>query len=317
MLSLILGVAAAITGAAAQRPSNTSICDYYTTALLTNNTAENQYTLLTLVVNTAVIGNYTQPNVGIAVPGILAPGTYDNQDVNLLGYFDGSMNTSNRGGSSGVMVNFLDGGGATPLTENMPANNTSSNQYELLTHLYEYFGVLLGCSLQGGDAYPAYSGESSQYNVHKFMNLGEAEVNYFIQQVALSGASFGVTTDDLQVVGDALASLFGYRCAPLTTVVPAQGPALQSICIADDCPLSPNATCDAYGNGTSTGSGNGTSTGSGSGGSGSTGTTTAPGGGISVSATGAATPAMGSMSSAGLVSFAVATVFFSIGAALL
>lgn len=43
--------------AADGRPSNTSICDYYTTALLKNNTAANQLTLLTLVVNTAVIGN--------------------------------------------------------------------------------------------------------------------------------------------------------------------------------------------------------------------------------------------------------------------
>lgn len=55
-------VATALTGlAAAQeamgRPMNTSICDYYTTALLMNNTAANQMTLLTLVVNTAVIGN--------------------------------------------------------------------------------------------------------------------------------------------------------------------------------------------------------------------------------------------------------------------
>ncbi len=52
-----LAVAYYIGTAAAQRPANTSICDYYTTALLKNNTAENQYTLLTLVVNTAVIGN--------------------------------------------------------------------------------------------------------------------------------------------------------------------------------------------------------------------------------------------------------------------
>ncbi len=52
-----LAIAAAAGSVAAQRPSNTSICDYYTTALLTNNTAANQKTLLTLVVNTAVIGN--------------------------------------------------------------------------------------------------------------------------------------------------------------------------------------------------------------------------------------------------------------------
>lgn len=34
-----------------------SICDYYTTALLKNNTGANQLTLLTLLVNTVVIGN--------------------------------------------------------------------------------------------------------------------------------------------------------------------------------------------------------------------------------------------------------------------
>lgn len=59
-----LGSIAAIVGAvAAQAPAGTSICDYYTTALFTNNTAANQYTLLTLLVNTAVIGNYTQVRV--------------------------------------------------------------------------------------------------------------------------------------------------------------------------------------------------------------------------------------------------------------
>ena len=57
MLFKYLAVAGAIGTAVAQRPSNISICDYYTTALLTNNTAANQKTLLTLVVNTAVIGN--------------------------------------------------------------------------------------------------------------------------------------------------------------------------------------------------------------------------------------------------------------------
>lgn len=53
----VISVLAVVCGVVAQRPSNVSICDYYTTALLTNNTAENQYTLLTLLVNTVVIGN--------------------------------------------------------------------------------------------------------------------------------------------------------------------------------------------------------------------------------------------------------------------
>lgn len=37
----------------------------------------------------------------------------------------------------------------------------------LLTHLYEYFGVLLGCSMQGGADYSAYEGDASLYEVHK------------------------------------------------------------------------------------------------------------------------------------------------------
>jgi hypothetical protein len=57
MLFTALAVAAAVGSAVAQRPANTSICDFYTTALLKNNTAANQMTLLTLVVNTAIIGN--------------------------------------------------------------------------------------------------------------------------------------------------------------------------------------------------------------------------------------------------------------------
>ena len=123
-------LAAIAATASAARPANMSICDYYTTALLTNNTAANQYTLLTLVVNTAVIGNYTKPNVGIAVTGILNPGEYNGVKVNLLPYFDGGLaSTSNfTNQDQAIAVNFLDGGGAAPLLKNMPANDDTSAQ---------------------------------------------------------------------------------------------------------------------------------------------------------------------------------------------
>lgn len=244
----ILSLLGAAGLALAQRPSSTPICDYYTTALLKNNTAENQYTLLTLLVNTAVIGNYTQPNVGVMVPGILAKGMYNGTEVNLLPYFDGMLESSNRGGSSGVSVNFLDDGGAAPLMMNKPSNGTSSNQYKLLTHLYEYFGALLQCSQYGQGAFPAYAGFGSQYQVHKFMDLSIYEVSYFVQQVGLSAASFGVATDDVEYVGKALMNLFGYKCAPPMTVIPAQGAQLQSICTGKDCPIAANSTCASYQN---------------------------------------------------------------------
>ncbi|KAI9817381.1 MAG: hypothetical protein M1832_004688 [Thelocarpon impressellum] len=252
MLLKGLALLAAVGSVAAQRPSNTSICDYYTTALLKNNTAENQLALLTLVVNTAVIGNYTTPNVGIKVDGILANGTFNGTDVSLAPYFSGALASSNRGGQA-VAINFLDDGGAAPLLESKAALGTESNQYKLLTHLYQYFGVLLECSLQGTPGYSSYQGQPSQYQVHKFMDLSPYELGYFITQVGLSAASFGVAEEDVSAVGTALSTLFGYRCSPPTTVVPAQGPQLQSMCgEVDTCPLDPNATCSlADNNGTS------------------------------------------------------------------
>jgi hypothetical protein len=120
--TLLLGLAGVASAA-------DSLCDKYTTALLKVNNATTQYTLLTLVVNTALIGNYTQPNVGISVTGILNPGTYNGTAVNLLPYFTGDLLSSNRGGDKGVAINFLDDGGAAPLMKNMPSNgNMTSNQ---------------------------------------------------------------------------------------------------------------------------------------------------------------------------------------------
>ncbi|KAK1449522.1 hypothetical protein CMEL01_08837 [Colletotrichum melonis] len=242
-IALALAIA---TGVIAQRPADTPICDYYTTALLKNNTGANQYTLLTLLVNTVVIGNYTMPNVGIKVDGILAPGIYNGAEVNLLPYFNGDLASSNRGGSSGVSVNFLDGGGAAPLMKNMPANDDTSKQYFLLTHLYQFFGALLGCSQYGMAGFPKYSGFASMYEVHKFMDLDQNELGYFITQVAMAAASFGVAQDDLKAVGMALNQLFGMRCSPPATAIPEQGPQLQAICIQDSCPISTNSTCASY-----------------------------------------------------------------------
>ena len=77
-------IAAGVSAVVAQ--GDMSICDKYTTALLMNNTAENQATVLTLVVNTALIGNYTNPAGPAmnAVTGILNNGTYMGTDVSLL-----------------------------------------------------------------------------------------------------------------------------------------------------------------------------------------------------------------------------------------
>lgn len=242
-LLLFLAFLGTICAAGAQ---NMSVCDKYTTALLKDNNGTNQYTLLTLLVNTVVIGNYTQPNMN-AVPGILAKGMYEGEEVNLMPYFDGSLKSNNRGGSSGVAVNFLDDGGAAPLTKNMPANSTSSNQYFLLTHLYQFFGKLLACSSYDTMGFPKYSGHDMASS-HAFMDLDPSEFGYFVTQVGLAATSFGVTTEDVTTVATALNKLFGYRCSPKATVIPEMGPTLNSICQNEKCPLDPNAQCSAYPN---------------------------------------------------------------------
>jgi hypothetical protein len=151
------------------------------------------------------------------------------------------------GGSAGVPVDFLDDGGAAPLLENKPSNgNVSSNQYRLITRLYAYFGTLLGCSFINTDGFPAYNGVTSMYSVHKFMDIDVNEFGYFVTQVGLAAASFGVAPDDLAPVGEALSELFGYRCAQPVSVLPGQPAELESICIDSTCPLADNSSCASY-----------------------------------------------------------------------
>jgi hypothetical protein len=83
-------------------------------------------------------------------------------------------------------------------------------------------------------------------SAHAFMDLTPAELGYFITQVGLAATSFGVSTEDVTAVAAALNKLFGYRCSPPTTVIPEQGPTLNSICQNELCPLDAMATCAAY-----------------------------------------------------------------------
>lgn len=66
-----------------------SVACFIPTALLKENSTTNRYALLTLVVNTVVIGDYAKPNIGIVVPGIFAKGKYNGTNIDLLSYFNG------------------------------------------------------------------------------------------------------------------------------------------------------------------------------------------------------------------------------------
>ncbi|POR32782.1 Globin [Tolypocladium paradoxum] len=118
----------------------------------------------------------------------------------------------------------------------------------LMTHLYEFFGGLLGCSMQGMAGFDAYGGRTSMYEVHKFMDLDSAQVTYFVTQVGLAAASFGVAKVDITAAADAINTLFNVKCAAATPVLKDSKAELQSICIADDCMQARNATCDKYEN---------------------------------------------------------------------
>ena len=211
-----------------------SLCDKYTVAVLKNNTAENQLALIQEVVNMAVLGNE-----GADLPGILAA------DGGLLDLFSGAGPTTNRGGSEGVVVNFLDGAGGLP--DNL---NATSNTAILLNHLYQFFGALLGCSASD---FPSYEGVPDMYEVHKFMNINKTQNDYFIQQVGGAAAALGVTEDDVGVVASVLDGVFNKRCTPPLTAdsgVPefmvGTNP---SICQAMDCPVADEASCETDGEG--------------------------------------------------------------------
>ena len=78
------------------------------------------------------------------------------------------------------------------------------------------------------------------------MALDQYQVGYFIEQVALAAASFGVAESDIAIVGYALGNLFNVKCGPPTVVIPSQAAGLQSICIESTCAQSMNATCGSY-----------------------------------------------------------------------
>ena len=80
----------------------------------------------------------------------------------------------------------------------------------------------------------------------RFMSLDPNEVGYFISQVGLAAASFGVASSDITIVANALVSYFDYRCTPPMTIVPGAGPQLQEICGDPTCPLAPTPKCYYY-----------------------------------------------------------------------
>jgi len=237
-----------------------TICEKYTPANTT------QHAWITQLVNLAFTGAYTplpdlwpaNPNGTYQSSGILDPNAiyrdpcFTVTPINLVPYFNGTYASSNRA-SHPTAITFLDGGSTPALLSNVPAWSTSSNQYKLFTHLYEYFGIILGCT---DASFPQYSGSASQAQVHRFMDLPAPAMHYFIHNIYDAAVSLGVAGPDLVThVGDAISigialdNIFNKRCSPAQKIAPYQPAELQDVCgDKGTCAVwaFPNATCSAY-----------------------------------------------------------------------
>ena len=221
--------------------TNATICEKYTPTNIT------QYAWVTKLVNLAFTGDFVPlPNLWPATPngtyqasGILDPNAvyrdpcFTVTPINLVPYFNGTYKSNNRNGKP-TAINFLDGGSTPALLSNVPAWDTTSNQYKLMTHFYQYFGIILGCT---SPDFPRYAGSPSQAQVHRFMDLPSPSMHYFIHNIYDAAVSLGVAGPDLVThVGDAISigigldNIFNKKCSPAQKISPYQPSQLQSMC---------------------------------------------------------------------------------------
>lgn len=167
-----------------------TLCIKYTKELFVNDTATNELAFVTALVDLAVAGD-----ANLGVQGILSP------EGGLVGFFSGEAGpTTNRNGTA-VIINFLDG---------LSTPDPSSNTAMLLSHLYQFFGSLLGCLAAG---FPPYEGDADMYRVHKFMNATDEQNTFVITQLATSASVMGMSNADAMMFETLLDTLFGAPCA--------------------------------------------------------------------------------------------------------
>jgi len=127
VLAFLLGLSLA------QRPSNLPLCDYYAETQYGSNTNDTQAKLITGIVSLAFGGPFNLPNVSTELTGILNPGKFSDQSVDLQPYFNGSIDSTNLNNAP-VGINWLDGGGTQPLSDFLTGKtpqvviNNSTNQ---------------------------------------------------------------------------------------------------------------------------------------------------------------------------------------------
>lgn len=83
-----------------------------------------------------------------------------------------------------------------------------------------------------GNTTEPYAGSTNMAEVHQYMDIDNNEFKYFVTQVGLSAASFGVAAADVTAIGTALNNAFGYRCSAPASIPASAAPAPQAICQA-------------------------------------------------------------------------------------
>ncbi|KAH7368927.1 hypothetical protein B0T11DRAFT_277864 [Plectosphaerella cucumerina] len=252
-LPLALATILLSTPSTAQRPDDASVCDYYAEERYGANDTESQHKLVKHIVTLAFEGGTALDNTSSTLTGILQPGRFDDKDVDLRSWFNGSRASTNVNNAP-IGINWLDGGGTEPLsafltgsTDDVVLGNTT-NQAHLFGNFFVAFSRVFSCSFpfpplphNDGPINPAY--------VHKFMNLEWHQLGYFISQLTQAAQYYGFSQQDALTISNRLNSFYNVRCAPAVTFNPRNGPQLLSLCQNPTCPLAaPVSDCAAYDN---------------------------------------------------------------------
>lgn len=94
--TMLLFLALLIGLGLAQRPSNATSCDYYAEQLYGTNSSKTQYELVKHVVALAFAGPPPKStNISSDITGILHPGVFQDEHVNLMPWFNGKIGSTN------------------------------------------------------------------------------------------------------------------------------------------------------------------------------------------------------------------------------
>jgi hypothetical protein len=113
-LTTIAYLALLINPGIAQRPNSASVCDYYAQTRFGTNSSDVQLKFMQNVVCLAFEGGSSLNNVSSDLTGILRPGKFLGNNIDLLPYFNGSKASTNVNNAA-IGINWMDQGGTVPL----------------------------------------------------------------------------------------------------------------------------------------------------------------------------------------------------------